>query len=68
MVVWIYDIRGTILLRKCWNGGGIEGYGLLQTDSFLSEAFYEKIGVLGRVDRGEYAEHRVERLDDLELR
>lgn len=41
---------------------------MLATDSFLSEAFYEKISVLGRVDRGEYAEHCVERLDDLKLR
>lgn len=46
----------------------VEEVGLLPTDCFLSEPFYEKISVLGCVDRGDYAEHRIERLEDLELR
>lgn len=45
-------------------GGGL----LPMMDSFLSEPFYEKIGVLGGVDRGEHTKHCVERFDDLELR
>jgi len=66
----ISDIRRVSLWRKMLERREMtrNGDGLLPADSLLSETFYEKIGVLGHVDRGEYSEHCVERLEDLELR